>query len=95
MTCYGLRMTTNADPQTASPESTSELINSAIKTAERTKKFTAEKAGIPVSTFLRKLNGYTDFTVGEVARIARALDVPAGSLLPAEFATTNEASAAA
>lgn len=64
---------------------TASLVSAAMRRAERSKKWTAEKAGIPVSTFLRKVAGHGDFTVGELARIARALDIEPASLLPEEF----------
>lgn len=46
----------------------------------------ALKSGIPRNTFVRKLNGGTDFGVYEVCRIAMALDVDPNDILPSEFA---------
>lgn len=52
---------------------------------ERSEKWVAEKAGIAVPTFRRKLRGGGDFTVSEVARVAKVLGVDPISLLPSEF----------
>lgn len=78
---YGVHMETNPPPPTTVPS----LIDAARKEADRSKKWTATKAGMSETTFYRKLNGGPDFTVGEVARIAQALRVPAASLLPQDF----------
>lgn len=43
------------------------------------------RTGIPYTTLTRKLNGISDFTVGEIGRIADALGVPPWDLLPDEF----------
>lgn len=64
---------------------TATAIVQAIEDAERSKKWTAEKAGIPITTFLRKCRGFGDFTVGEVARVAKALDRRPSDLLPQSF----------
>ncbi|TFD58090.1 hypothetical protein E3T43_07540 [Cryobacterium sp. Hh7] len=61
------------------------LIAAAIKEAERSFKWTADKAGMSMSTFGRKLHGGGDFTVSEVARVGRALGVHPSDLLPDEF----------
>lgn len=61
------------------------LINAAMADDDRSRKWTARTAGIAYSTFQRKLNGGGGWTVDEVVRIAKALSVPAGSLLPEEF----------
>jgi DNA-binding phage protein len=54
--------------------------------AERSKNWTALKAGLSPTTFQRKLNHEGDFTINELTRIARALGVHPASLLPKEFA---------
>lgn len=69
----------------ATTQTAAERINEAIRTAERSKKWTAEKSGIPLSTFLRKTRGFGDFTVSEIARVARALGIHPAELLPTEF----------
>ena len=50
-------------------------IQEAMQEADRSVSWTATKAGISISTFRRKLNRGTAFTVGEVAQVARALDI--------------------
>ncbi|QAB16984.1 XRE family transcriptional regulator [Leucobacter muris] len=62
-----------------------ELIEEARLDAERSIKWTAEKSGIALTTFKRKLNGGTDFTVSETLRVARALGVEPFTLLPTGF----------
>lgn len=61
------------------------LILAAMKRADRSRKWTAANAGIASTTFMRKLNGGGEFTLGELARVARALSVHPSELLPAEF----------
>lgn len=51
----------------------------------RTKASVATAAGIPHTTFNRKINGYTEFTFGELLRIAAALDVPPATFTPSSF----------
>lgn len=46
------------------------------------KNATATKAGIPISTFSRKLNGHGDFSIRELGMIADALDLKLEDLLP-------------
>ena len=67
-------------------ETTATLIAKAIQEAERTRKWTADKAGIADATLRRKLAGGTDFTTNEVIRVAKALGVHPADLLPSEFA---------
>lgn len=75
-------MDTNPNPPS---DSVPGLILDQMRKADRTKKWTADRAGIPETTFRRKLRGGADFTVGEVARIAKALSISPGELLPPEF----------
>ena len=63
------------------------LIEGQIRKADRTRKWTADRAGIPETTFRRKLRAGADFTVGEVARIAKALSISPSELLPSDFKT--------
>lgn len=72
-------MTTNAG-------TVARRISDAIDTAERSRKWTAEKAGIPATTFARKLDGFGDFTISEIWRISQALELAPADLLPDEFA---------
>ena len=60
-------------------------IEKALKNVERTQKWTADKAGIAHTTFHRKMNGGSDWTVSELARIANVLGVAPAELLPEEF----------
>lgn len=70
------------------------LVTKAMLEAERSRKWTAEKAGMSYTTFVRKLNGGPDFTIGEISRIALVLRVDAIGLLPAEFHPTITQAAA-
>lgn len=74
---YGSRMTTNLE--------VAQLVTEAMLDAERSRKWTADKSGMNYTTFVRKLNGGPEFTIGELARIARALRIEPSVLLPAEF----------
>lgn len=66
-------------------EDASRIILQAILDAERSQQWVANKAGIPVTTLRRKLQGHTDFRLGEVASIAQALNVNPAELLPSTF----------
>jgi hypothetical protein len=83
-------MNTTATPD-KSPVTSSALIESATSRAERTQTWVADKSGIPLSTYRRKLAGHTDWTVTELARVARALGVHPASLLPDEFVVEGAA----
>lgn len=63
----------------------SEIIFQAILDAERSQQWVANKTGIPVSTLRRKLQGHTDFRLGEVASIAKVLNLTPAQLLPTDF----------
>lgn len=69
---------------TTSVDSATRVI-AAMMTAERSKKWTATKAGFSYSTFERKLNRGGDFTMTELARIANALNCTPMDLLPDDF----------
>ena len=45
----------------------------------------ARKAGIPLTTFNRKLDGHADFTLRELGKIAEALDRQLADILPSEL----------
>ena len=49
------------------------------------KNATATKAGIPNSTFNRKLSNTGDFTLRELGKIAEALDLELADILPADL----------
>lgn len=42
-------------------------------------------AGIPYTTFTRKINGHTEFTLSELLRIAAVLGVPPSTFAPSVF----------
>lgn len=75
---YGSHMTT--EHRTAA-----EAILAAMNEADRTQRWTSDRAGISYPTFRRKLAGGGDFTVSEVSRIARVLHCQPSKLLPEEF----------
>ena len=62
------------------------LIQSAIEADDRTRAWTARKAGISITTFNRKMQGGAPFTLPELARIASVLNRHPADLLPSEFA---------
>lgn len=49
----------------------------------------ARRAGIPLTTFNRKLGGHTDFTLRELGQIAKALDRQLADILPSELLVTR------
>jgi hypothetical protein len=54
-----------------------------------TKNAIAVKAGIPTTTFTRKLNSDGDFTLRELGKIAEALDRQLADILPSELLTSR------
>lgn len=68
------------------PDTVAGRVAAVMRSDDRSIKSTAEAAGIPLTTFRRKLAGHTDFTVTEIARLANALDVAPHDLLPFERA---------
>lgn len=63
----------------------------AIVKQKTTKIAVAEKAGIPKTTFNRKVDGYSDFTLAELGAVAEALGLTLGDLLPVELLTSKVA----
>jgi len=57
-----------------------------ILRAGRSKASVASDAGIPITTFTRKINGHTEFTFSELLRIADSLGVPPSTFTPSRFA---------
>jgi transcriptional regulator with XRE-family HTH domain len=57
-------------------------IAATITNKNRSKLSVADAAGIPNTTFDRKLRGASHFTIDEVARVADALDIHPGKLFP-------------
>lgn len=70
-------------------------VEQAMAEAERSRKWTADKSGIAISTFTRKLAGGSDFTIGELRRIAAVLGIHPSRLLPSDFIATAETPSAA
>lgn len=77
--CFHIRMDTTAAQQIA------QQVREAIAERDLTKSSVAETAGIPWATFSRKINGHSEFTVSELLRIAAAIGVRPGALLPPAF----------
>jgi len=50
-----------------------------------TRNAVARESGIPLTTFNRKLDGHTDFTLRELGSIAAALDRQLADILPSEL----------
>lgn len=61
-----------------------------IQTQKRSNKSVAELAGIPVTTFHRKVTKPDAFTVPELARLADVLHVHPTRFLPEVFADLKE-----
>jgi len=61
-----------------------------IQTQKRSNKSVAERAGIPVSSFHRRLNLPGPFTIPELARLADVLHVHPNRFLPEVFADLKE-----
>lgn len=60
-------------------------VAASILRAERSKSSVAVAAGIPGTTFNRKINAHVEFTFSELLRIADVLNVEPSSLVPATF----------
>jgi hypothetical protein len=64
---------------------TNQNILLAIRHHGTNKNAVATAAGIPGTTFDRKINGKNDFTLSELGDIADALGLTLGDILPAEI----------
>lgn len=60
----------------------------------RSKASVATDAGIPQTTFGRKINGHVEFNFSELMRIAEVLGVPPSTFTPTAFRSPREAVAA-
>lgn len=69
------------DTNTITPQ-VAEKVCVAITRSEKSRNAVARGAGIPATTFSRKLNGHVDFTVREIFLIAEVLDISPAKLLP-------------
>lgn len=56
-----------------------------------TKNAVARAAGIPATTFDRKVNGKSDFTLRELGQVAEALGLTLADILPVNLLTTKAA----
>lgn len=56
-----------------------------IVDADSSRNAVARKAGIPLTTFNRKLDGHGDFTLRELGQIAQALNRQLADILPSEL----------
>lgn len=63
-------------------EVTAAAVRTAYKNAGETIATLSEVTGIPSTTLKRRLNGSTSFHLDELVRIAKALDVSLGDLIP-------------
>lgn len=72
-------------------QETGAKVAEAIRRADRTQAWIADKAGISTGTLRKKLRGGTSFTVAELRDIAEALNVSPSSLLPVEFTESQAA----
>ncbi|WP_341935302.1 helix-turn-helix transcriptional regulator [Microbacterium sp. LWO14-1.2] len=66
-------------------------VAASILRAGRSKTSVAAAAGIPGTTFNRKINGHVEFTMGELVRIARVLEVAPSTLTPSAFLARDAA----
>ena len=64
---------------------TNQNILQEIKRRATTKNAVARKAGIPATTFDRKINGVNDFTLNELGAIAAALGITLADILPVQL----------
>jgi len=76
--------TNTATPATTAAAKVTEATNRNILIEivrnDTSKNSVARRAGIPLTTFSRKINGHADFTIRELGAIADALHVPLDSL---------------
>lgn len=60
----------------------SKLVSNALTEASMSKLTLARESGIPYATLDRKIRGFTDFTISELFRVAKTLEVPLENLIP-------------
>lgn len=70
---------------------TNHNIHLAIVKQNTTKNAVARKAGIPATTFNRKVDGKADFTLRELGAVAEALGLELIDILPANLLTARAA----
>lgn len=76
-------METNPSDVITSTTNTNILV--AIAKSGSNKNKIARSAGIPLTTFSRKINGHGDFSLRELGNIAQALDHTLDQILPMEL----------
>lgn len=86
------RMVIRMDHTTA--QEVADKVAAAILRAEVSKASVASSAGIPTTTFSRKINGHVEFTFGELVRLADALNVTPSTFTPTAFRPARIAVAA-
>ena len=79
-------METNGGDITAT---TNQNIKLGITDKNTNRNAVAREAGIPLTTFNRKLDGHADFTLRELGKIAEALDRQLADILPSELLDTR------
>lgn len=62
-----------------------DAVSASVNQSGKSKLSVAKQAGIPYTTFTRKLDGHGDFTIRELGLIASALDVTLKDVLPSEL----------
>lgn len=72
-------------------EATARRVREAIQLEERAVSWVGDKAGFAEPTFRRKVRGHSGFTLGELARVAEVLNIPAARLLPDAFLSAEDA----
>ena len=60
-------------------------INETISRHGYTRNQISQLAGIPYTTLTRKLEGHADFTIRELGKIAKTLDLTIGEIIPTEI----------
>ena len=73
-------------------QTTGDLVEDAIRTAERSQAWVADKVGMSAATLRRKIRS-GGFTLPELARIAATLGVHPVDLLPANFRQSQPSAA--
>lgn len=76
-------------------ETANKIAEAIDSTKGATRSSVALQAGIARNTFMRKLNGGTEFGVYEIARIAMALNRDPADFLPKEYKLDTRAKSAA
>lgn len=66
-------------------QETADKVAATILRTGRSKASVAADAGIPQTTFGRKINGHVEFTFSELLRIANALGVSPSTFTPTAF----------